>query len=316
MLGLLSGFSFAIVYAVLDISVARFADRGDRRTVITAALVVFSAATALCGLGQNFWQLAAALFGVGAGEAGALPPVQSLIADYVPPEKRAGALSVFMVSATVGGKTVMATFRVLAAKPAFVNLTIGLTCYFFYAYGAAIFFPSYMVRVLGIDLKTVGAGFGAISAILSVIGTIGVGFLEDRLVRRDVRWSAHLPAVGLIVALPFAEAAFQVGFTGYPACGFLSGLATGGSLPPVVATIQLVCGPARQAMAVAIIFFFANLIGLGLGPLATGALSDHFSATHGPVGLRYALMIVTVSLLPTAWFMWRPGTLLPGDREA
>lgn len=369
MLGLLSGFSFALVYAVLGIPVARLADRGNRRTVITAALVVWSAATALCGLVQNFWQLALARFGVGAGEAGAIPPAQSLIADYFPPEQRAGALSLFIASATfgylagfiiapqinaawgwraafvamglpglliavltvtvlkeprlrpayaitkIGSESIMATFRALATKPAFVNLTIGMTLYFFYAYGAAVFFPSYMVRVLGVDLKTVGTSFGAVSALSSVIGTIGGGFFANRLVKRDIRWTAWLPAIGLALLTPIIELTFLVDFKTYLIVSFVTGCILGASLPPIFAAIHMVCGSARRAMAIAIIFFFANLIGLGIGPLVTGALSDIFTATHGAVGLRYALMLVSLVTLPTSWFFWRAGKTLLADSE-
>src|SRR3546814_2972208 len=58
--------------------------------------------TTLCGFAQSFWQLVLARIGVGAGEAGALPTAQSLIATYFPPEKRAGAMGVFVLSAALG----------------------------------------------------------------------------------------------------------------------------------------------------------------------------------------------------------------------
>jgi MFS family permease len=93
MLGLLSGFCFSLVYAVAGLPIARWADRGNRRTVITVALASWSAATALCGITQSFWQLALARFGLGIAEPGALPPAQSLIADYFPPGQRATAIA-------------------------------------------------------------------------------------------------------------------------------------------------------------------------------------------------------------------------------
>lgn len=42
MLGLLSGLSFAVFYATLGLPVARWADRGDRRFIITLSLTVWS----------------------------------------------------------------------------------------------------------------------------------------------------------------------------------------------------------------------------------------------------------------------------------
>lgn len=73
-LGFLSGFAFAVFYATLGIPVAIWADRGNRRNIIALAVTIWSVMTALCGLAQNFWQLALARIGVGIGEAGASPP--------------------------------------------------------------------------------------------------------------------------------------------------------------------------------------------------------------------------------------------------
>src|SRR5688572_17955333 len=50
LLGLLSGFAFALFYALAGFPVARWADRGNRRTVITLALTAWSVMTVLCGL--------------------------------------------------------------------------------------------------------------------------------------------------------------------------------------------------------------------------------------------------------------------------
>jgi predicted MFS family arabinose efflux permease len=101
-LGLLSGLSFALLYSVLGLPIARWADRGDRRLLITIALTVWSGMTVLCAAATNFWQLLLARIGVGAGEAGATPPAQALIVDYFPPAFRARAVAIFAASGTVG----------------------------------------------------------------------------------------------------------------------------------------------------------------------------------------------------------------------
>lgn len=102
MLGVLSGFSFALFYSLFGVPIARWADSGNRPTIITVALAVWSITTALCGLAQTFWQLALARLGVGAGEAGAVPTGQSLLVDYFPPGRRAMALAVFSAASTAG----------------------------------------------------------------------------------------------------------------------------------------------------------------------------------------------------------------------
>lgn len=101
-LGLLTGLAFAVFYATLGIPVARLADRTNRRNIIAAALTIWSAMTALCGLAQNFTHLLLARIGVGIGEAGSSPPSHSIIADLYPPEKRAGAMAIYSLGVTLG----------------------------------------------------------------------------------------------------------------------------------------------------------------------------------------------------------------------
>lgn len=101
-LGLLTGFAFALFYATLGIPIARFADKGNRRNLISLALAIWSAMTALSGVAQNFWHLLAARIGVGVGEAGCSPPAHSMISDYFPAEKRATALGIYSLGIPVG----------------------------------------------------------------------------------------------------------------------------------------------------------------------------------------------------------------------
>lgn len=101
-LGLLTGLAFSVFYAICGIPIARLADRGVRKTVIAVALAVWSMMTALSGSAQNFAQLFLARVGVGAGEAGSIPPAQSLICDYVRPERRGGVLAFHSTGIFVG----------------------------------------------------------------------------------------------------------------------------------------------------------------------------------------------------------------------
>ena len=101
-LGLLGGFAFAILYSTLGIPIARLAERGSRKTIITASVVVWSGMTALCGVAQSYGSLFAFRIGVGVGEAGASPPAHSLIADYFPPQRRATALSIYALGVPIG----------------------------------------------------------------------------------------------------------------------------------------------------------------------------------------------------------------------
>jgi predicted MFS family arabinose efflux permease len=103
MLGILSGVCFSLVYSITAFPIARWADIGNRRTIITVALAGWSLMTAACGFAQSFAQLALARFGAGMVEPGALPPSTSLIADYFPPERRATATTMLVNGASAVG---------------------------------------------------------------------------------------------------------------------------------------------------------------------------------------------------------------------
>jgi predicted MFS family arabinose efflux permease len=96
MLGLLSGFAFALFYSIMGLPLARFADRHDRKWLIIVSATLWSIFTILCGTAQKFWQLLVFRMGVGGAEAGSIPPSQSLIADYFPPKDRGKAIAIYM----------------------------------------------------------------------------------------------------------------------------------------------------------------------------------------------------------------------------
>jgi MFS family permease len=101
-MGFLGGIAFAAFYTVLGIPIARMADKGVRRNVIAVCLTIWSVATALCGLVQNFVQLLFARMGVAVGEAGGSPPAHSMISDMFPAEKRATALAIYALGIPIG----------------------------------------------------------------------------------------------------------------------------------------------------------------------------------------------------------------------
>lgn len=101
-LGFLTGTVFALFYVTLGIPIGQYADKANRRNLIAAALAIWSAMTALCGLAANVWQLLLARTGVGIGEAGCSPPAHSMIADYYPPEQRSAAMGFYTLGISTG----------------------------------------------------------------------------------------------------------------------------------------------------------------------------------------------------------------------
>ncbi|MFY9688610.1 MAG: MFS transporter [Candidatus Acidiferrales bacterium] len=102
-MGFISGFGFVIMYSILAAPVARWADRGNRRSIITWGLVIWSGMTALAGVARNALQLTLSRVGVGVGEAAGTAPSASMISDLFPRERRSTAMSVYQLGPVIGG---------------------------------------------------------------------------------------------------------------------------------------------------------------------------------------------------------------------
>ena len=96
-IGVINGFWFLAVYAVLGLVIARIADRGAFGLVISTCLTLWGAMTMLGGAVQSAFQLALTRVGVAVGEAGSTPAAHAYVARNFPPERRAAPLA-FAVS--------------------------------------------------------------------------------------------------------------------------------------------------------------------------------------------------------------------------
>ncbi len=110
--GLLTGFGFALLYTIVGLPLARYADAAHRVWIMSVCVALWSLMTVLCGLATEitigsvtigaFWVLLMCRVGVGIGEAGCTPPANSLIADYYAPRDRSQALGVYAMGVTLG----------------------------------------------------------------------------------------------------------------------------------------------------------------------------------------------------------------------
>ena len=98
-LGLLSGMAFAAFYAVMGIPISRLADRGNRVAIIAVTTAVWSAFVMLCGATSSFMQLFLVRIGVAVGEAGCIPPAQSLLSSFFARGERARAFATYSLGA-------------------------------------------------------------------------------------------------------------------------------------------------------------------------------------------------------------------------
>jgi MFS family permease len=96
------GTAFTLLYAAVGVPFGRLSDRLTRTRILAVGLFVWSLLTAASGLARTFWQMFVVRLGVGVGEATCAPAANSLIGDYFPKERRAWALSIFMLGLPLG----------------------------------------------------------------------------------------------------------------------------------------------------------------------------------------------------------------------
>jgi MFS family permease len=96
------GMAFTLLYAIAGLPLGRLADQRSRKRLLAAGVAVWSGLTFVSGLSRSFWQLFCARLGVGVGEAVCAPAATSLIGDLFPPQRRARAMSVFMIGLPAG----------------------------------------------------------------------------------------------------------------------------------------------------------------------------------------------------------------------
>jgi len=101
-MSLVSGTAFVVFNLVVGILIAGWVDRGNRKRILVAGVALWSGATALTGLAEGFYSLAATRALVGIGEATAFPVAISMIADLFVPERRARAVGLFQSSVFAG----------------------------------------------------------------------------------------------------------------------------------------------------------------------------------------------------------------------
>ena len=185
--------------------------------------------------------------------------------------------------------SVGAVFRILAAKSSFWLMAFGASFSSLCGYGLAFWVPSVLIRSFGFSLLTASQYIGSLLLIGGTIGVFGGGWLADRLGSKDRGVYAKLPAVAWLITVPL----FAAGLTSAsPTIAWFLFLVPHGLnilwLGPVTTAVQHLVPPPMRATASASFLFINNLIGLGLGSLIMGRLSDAMTAVHGAEALRYA----------------------------
>ena len=183
-------------------------------------------------------------------------------------------------------------------RKSFRHLSFACALHAFVTYGMGNFMPLFLGRVHGMPILDVGWYYGMIAGIGGLAGTYFGGWASDRMHRKtgDKTWYVWIPFISTIVALPLALNTFLWMPNGYLAVYsyFLPVFFGGWYLGPCIASTHFLVGIRMRAMGSAILLFVLNLIGLGLGPMVTGFVSDGLEPRFGDDSLRYAMSITVL----------------------
>lgn len=367
-LGMLGGLAFALFYTFLGIPIARLADRTSRVAIISAAVALWSLATAACGAAHGFGQLFLARLSVGVGEAGGVAPAYALICDYFPSRQRARALAAYSFGIPIGSALgivlggfithwmswrmaflivgaagfwmapllklsvrepgarqpgarqpgapqparaaaavpLRGVLAAVARKPSFWGLSLGGGTCSMMGYGLFFWMPSFLVRSFALSLVQASLCYGALLLVGGVAGIWGGGVLADRLGGRRRSAYAVVPAIAFLCTVPFYAAGILS--QALWLCLFLLAIPTALALAwlgPVLAAVQHLVPAAQRSTASALFLFVNNLLGLGLGSLLIGVLSDALHVRGAGVeSLRYAILAGLGFYLIAAAFFW------------
>ena len=192
-----------------------------------------------------------------------------------------------------------AAFAILRGKRSFWLIALASSTGSMLTYGLQFWLPAFMQRSLGLDLSDTSRFLGALAMTAGVAGILLGGFLGDRLGQRDRRAYVRVPGVAMLFAFPLMLAALSVGNLWLVFILLMIPQAIGLIWPaPSIAVIQNLVPASMRATALAIYLLVANMVGLGLGTLVFGALSDSLAAAYGEASLRYAIIICTAVLYP------------------
>jgi MFS family permease len=161
-------------------------------------------------------------------------------------------------------------------------------------YGTLAWVPSFLIREEGMGLSQIATHYSVVAGVAIGIGTALGGLAADKLGSRRPALYALVPGCACLAVVPFLFLVTRA--NDWPsALAFLFGpyTLTNIYLAPALTIIQNNV-PARHRSTAGALFLFAlNLIGLGLGPLFVGVMSDHLAAQGDSHSLRGALQWLT-----------------------
>jgi hypothetical protein len=208
-------------------------------------------------------------------------------------------------------------FGFLWRRTSFRHLCLAAALHSVVWYAGSTFNAAFFIRSHHMSTAEAGSWM-ALSAGVSAVGTFLGGHLADRLsVRtRDRRWYLWLPGYATLVMVPFQFVTYlgsslEAVIPAFCVMMVLAAFFFG----PSFAMTQALATFRMRAVATSLLLFVQTLIGLGLGPLVAGFLSDRLAPAVGIDSLRYGLVLVGLVNLWAAAHYFRGARFLRADLE-
>lgn len=203
------------------------------------------------------------------------------------------------------------TAATMWANPAMRHLIAGGIAVGLMGYGFTQWLPTFFMRTHDLSQSQTGMLMAGVFGISGAIGALAAGKWFDRLSTRGFQHGMRMLAIVPFFTGPF----FIMGLladdlTTAILLFIIPGFAGNYAIGPTIAMVQTLSPVHMRAVSSAIKMLCLNLIGMGLGPLLVGVLSDLLTPEHGEDALSVALAFFTlVGLWGTVHF-WLCGRAL------
>jgi predicted MFS family arabinose efflux permease len=203
--------------------------------------------------------------------------------------------------------------RTLAGMPSLRHLTVGAVLATMSMMASAQWGPAFFERSHGLDTAQAGAA-GGLAALFAAAGAVVGGALGDRLWARLPARALQLCALGSALAFPLAVVGFTTPHTALAIAATCASIFFAMLYAAPLGAIAQQLAPLRtRSIASGLINAILTLLGLGIGPLAAGWLSDRIGAS---AGLGHALAAVAALNLLAALHFLRAGAFVARDLGA
>ena len=213
--------------------------------------------------------------------------------------------------------TVSQATREIFASKAYLYIFIAASFTAFLSYGKGLWTISFFIRSHGFSTTEAGLAMAVALGLSGIVGTWLGGKMADVFGARDKRHLLTLPAIGMTIAAPLL-------FAGYWANDWRVAVAllivptilNSAYYGPAYGCVQGLVRREARAVAASMVVFGQNLIGLGLGPLLFGILSDALQPVAGTDSVRWVLYgAAWLGLIP-AFFFWRASLRLNDELKS